>query len=201
MITVQFLLDNKDKINELAYNLSSSDIDFLISLLDEKSDKIRYTAFLVLKKRSEQYSDVYAYWDNFSKKMNNGNSYQRSIGIMLLAENVKWDNENHFKNIIQIYLSHCNDEKFITSRQTIQSINRWIYLQPQFFPLIVDTLISIDIYKLKESQQKLVLKDIISVLLEIQKIEPSKKISDYIVKSITSDFLDKKTIKKMEQLL
>ncbi len=58
---MEFLLANQDNIDEMAHNLSPNDIDFLVSLLDEK---------------------------------------------------------------------------FITSRQTIQSINSWILLKPQFFSLI-----------------------------------------------------------------
>ena len=77
----------------------------------------RYPAFLLLKQRSVISRDIYPYWSIFCDKIANENSYQRSIGIMLIAENVRWDKECRLDDILEEYLSHTEDEKFITSRQ------------------------------------------------------------------------------------
>lgn len=201
MLTVEYLLDNKDDIEKIAVSLLPEDIEKLVSLLKEKNDELRYTAFLSLQKRSRDHDDVYPYWDIFAAKMADENSYQRSIGIMLLAENVKWDKKNRLETIIEDYLSHCNDEKFITSRQTIQSIGKWICDKAEWWPLIIDKLTAIDIKAFKETQQKLILLDIIDVLLMIQKIQPSGLISDYVLKALSGGILDKKSVKLIEQKL
>lgn len=164
MITVSYLLSCKDSIHKLSSTLTKEDIGYLVDLLDEKNNEIRYTAFLALKERSKISSDVYAYFDVFTNKLINSNSYQRSLGTMLIAENVKWDNENKFESILPYYLINCDDEKFITARQTIQSISVWLPLKADLFQVITDKLISIDISSRKDSQRKLLLMDILKVL-------------------------------------
>lgn len=197
MITAEFLVENRDKIDEISRNLSAVDIDLLVSLLNEKNDDIRYVALLVLQNKSNVSNDVYKYWNIFSDKLSNEISYQRSIGILLLAQNVQWDIENHFDNIAEKYLSHCTDEKFITSRQTIQSIKVWVDKKPNLSQLIIDKLISINVNNLKDTQRKLILMDIIDVFAKMQKIKHNDVISNYISNSLKIGILDNKFIKKI----
>jgi len=201
MITIEYLIEHKDDLEKLSVSLLPEDIEKLVALLNEKNDEIRYASFLALQKRSQNHDDLYPYWDTFVEKMSDNNSYQRSIGIMLLAENIKWDKENRLEKIIEDYLSHCNDEKFITSRQTIQSISKWLSYKVNLLPLIINKLIEINIKSFKETQQKLILIDIIDVLLMIQKVQPCQQISDYVFSALTGGILDKKNIKRIEQML
>ncbi|MEL7654894.1 MAG: hypothetical protein AAGU75_03185 [Bacillota bacterium] len=184
-----------------ASELTEEDLKSLISLLDEKNDEIRYQAFLALQSRSQMKADVYPFWETLAIKLNSDNSYQRSIGIMLIAENMKWDEEDRFAGIAESYLSHCRDEKFITSRQTIQSIQKWIGMKPQYADPVKRTLLGIDINSLKDTQRKLILLDIIGVLAEIQKTKHNDDITDYLFKAMTGGILDKKSIKQVEKLL
>jgi len=201
LITVDYLLDNKEHVEETANRLAGEDLEFLVSLLSEKIDEIRYQAFLALQKRSELYDDVYPFWQTFAEKLDSDNSYQRSVGIMLLAENVKWDIDDRFAGTAEKYLSHCMDEKPITSRQTIQSISKWIGYKPQYRELVKTTLLQIDISSLKDTMKKSILLDIIGVLAEIQKIERSNDITEYLAKAMTGGILDKKAIRQIENLI
>lgn len=201
MITIEYLMENKGNVEKTASELTEADLKFLVPLLEEKNDEIRYQTFLVLQRRSQMQADVYPYWEMLALKINSDNSYQRSIGIMLIAENIKWDGEDRFAGIAEAYLSHCSDEKFITSRQTIQSIQKWIGMKPQYFELVKRTLLGIDSNSLKDTQRKLILFDIIGVLTEIQKIKPSDDITDYLIKAMSGGILEKKSIKQLEQLL
>ncbi len=54
--------------------------------------------------------------------MQSENSYQRSIGILLLCNLAKSDIEDRLKVSLDRLLAHTKDEKFITSRQCIQNI-------------------------------------------------------------------------------
>jgi hypothetical protein len=65
---------------------------------------------------------VYEVWDLLLEKLENENSYQRSIGIILLCNLAKSDRENRLKYSLDRLLAHTKDEKFITSRQCIQNI-------------------------------------------------------------------------------
>jgi hypothetical protein len=71
--------------------LDSSLDPFVHSLGFHKDDTFRYKCFLLLQGRSEKYPDVYPYWELFVQKLDSTNSYQRSLGLMLIAENVRWD--------------------------------------------------------------------------------------------------------------
>ncbi len=66
--------------------------------------------------------------------------------------------------------------------------------------LVVRKLISIDISKYKDSQRKLILVDIIRVLSEIQKIQPTNDIMEYIDNAIKCEYLNNKDIKEIQKL-
>jgi hypothetical protein len=76
----------KDQILGLSKTLTANDIHFLIEELNEKDDKLRYNAFLLLQSHSRLFPSVYEYWSELEKKLDSENSYQRSLGIMLIAE-------------------------------------------------------------------------------------------------------------------
>ncbi|MEL7569561.1 MAG: hypothetical protein AAGU14_03265, partial [Eubacteriaceae bacterium] len=76
---VQTLLTYKNNEEEFALNLSENDIEFLVSVLADKNDDMRYVAFKTLFIRSELHNDVYPCFNDFISKLYNENSYQRSI--------------------------------------------------------------------------------------------------------------------------
>jgi hypothetical protein len=90
MITIESLMTiDKDQLSEAAKDMDGSGLPLLIELLSEKNDNIRYRAFLALQYRSRFFSDVYPFWEIFRSKLKSDNSYQRSIGLMLIAENAR----------------------------------------------------------------------------------------------------------------
>lgn len=98
-------------------------IDKLFIDLESKNGKIRYNALQELIKMSDtKVTWIYYKWFILLKKLSSDNSYQRSIGLMLLANLAKSDNENRIGEIIDKYIVFFNDEKFITSRQCIQNV-------------------------------------------------------------------------------
>ena len=198
MITEDFLLECKDRIEESADRLTSEDIAFLVSLLPEKRDELRYPAFLLLERRSGMYDDVYPYWDVFSEKIDSANSYQRIIGVTLIGANMKWDRDDRFAGIEERYLACCDDEKPIVSRLTLQNMAKWIADKPQYWEIVKKALLQIDIDKQRDTMKKLILLDIISVLAEMQKLKRSDDITEYFMRAMTGGILDKKAIKQIE---
>ncbi len=67
MIKIEYLIENKNTIDEVAKQLNTNDIEYLINLLNEKNNEVRYTAFLVLQSSSQMFSDIYKYWKDFAK--------------------------------------------------------------------------------------------------------------------------------------
>jgi hypothetical protein len=91
--------------------------------LGSTDDKIRLDALQSMLKVTESKVDwVYDVWDHLLEKLEDGNSYQRSIGIMVLCNLAKSDVKNRLADSLDRLLAHTKDEKFVTSRQCIQNI-------------------------------------------------------------------------------
>lgn len=94
-----------------------------IEALASSDDKIRLHALQSMLKATDTKVDwVYEVWGCLLEKLDSENSYQRSIGIMLLCNLAKSDTKDRLKSDLDRLLTHTRDEKFITSRQCIQNI-------------------------------------------------------------------------------
>jgi hypothetical protein len=156
----QLLALKKDQIPTEAKTLSADNVEYLVETLSEKDDKLRYNAFLLLQAHSKEANTVYPYWNKLAEKLDSDNSYQRSLGIMLLAENVRWDIEGKFAGVIGKYFACCNDEKFITARQTIQALSEVAKATDKHNAAIATGLACLDFSKYKENQQSLLKRDV-----------------------------------------
>jgi hypothetical protein len=163
----------KTAIPESAKHLNENDVDFLFETLVEKDDIVRYNAFLLLQAHSKESALVYKHWNELANKLKSDNSYQRSIGVMLLSENLKWDNTCKFNEIIDKYLSCCLDEKFITARQAIQGLTKILNTTESYDKKIKQHLDSLTLKKYKENQQKLLAKDIAQAIKILEKRQSS----------------------------
>jgi len=188
----------KSGLQEASKALTKNDIPQLVEWLSLKDDNIRYQAFLLLQSRSIFFNDVYPFWDTFREKLSSDNSYQRSIGLMLIAENVRWDAENRMEEIIDEYLALLKDEKPITVRQCIQSIGKIASVKPELNDKIAFGLISFDIMAVKETMRKSILIDILNVLFIIRQKYKTDEIESFILNALSGEILDKKTKKQIE---
>jgi hypothetical protein len=191
----------KDEIPANATSLSREDIPLLVELLNEKDDNLRYHAFLLLQSRSQIKSDVYPFWNELVSKFTSTNSYHRSIGLMLIADNVRWDQEGKFEPLLETYLSFVDDEKPITVRQCIQSLVKIVPYKPHLASRIADRLLAIDLLSRKETQQKILLMDILSVFAVIRRHQKDERVERFIVSALTGEVLDKKAKSEIEKLL
>jgi hypothetical protein len=95
----------------------------LIDNLGSTDDGIRLSALQTILRLTESQVDwVYDVWDGLFEKLNHENSFQRSIAIMVLCNLAKSDTEDRLADSLDLLLAHTKDDKFITSRQCIQSI-------------------------------------------------------------------------------
>jgi hypothetical protein len=197
MITAETLQScEKENLPDLVPVLEPADIEQLVAWLIEQDDNFRYKCFLLLQGRSGKYPDVYPYWDIFVEKLDSPNSYQRSLGLMLIAENARWDQAGKLDAILDRYLSFCDDEKPVTVRQCVQSLEKVVPYKSACLPAIVDKLVAIDLMERKETQRKILLLDILRVLATIRKLQPDERIDAFIQNALTGSLLDSKS-KKM----
>ena len=192
---------DKERVSEAAKTLTANDIKELVALLDEKDDKLRYPSLLLLQSRSESVDDVYPYFDMFAAKLKSDNSYQRSIGMMLMAANARWDAQNKLDVILDDYLAGVDDEKPITVRQCIQALEQVIPFKTHLLNRIAQRLMQVDVGALRSTMQKLILLDILHVLLKIRRIKTSDDIDIYISDALWGGVLDEKTKKQISKEL
>lgn len=202
MITAESIMSiSKSDLQEASKDLQTEDIPQLVEWLNLKDDNVRYQAFLLLQNRSLFRDDVYPYWDTFRSKLRSDNSYQRSIGLMLLAENAKWDKENRMEDTIDEFLMLLNDEKPITIRQCIQSLGKIASAKPGLNDMIASRLISFNLISIKETMRKSILLDILNVLLIIRQELKRDEIEGFILNALSGEILDKKSKKQIEAFL
>jgi hypothetical protein len=202
MITIESLMTiDKDQLPEAAKDIDGSELPRLVDLLSEKNDNIRYQAFLSLQYRSRFFNDVYPFWEAFRSKLKSDNSYQRSIGLMLIAENARWDSENRMNGTIDEYLALLKDEKPITVRQCIQSLGEIAKYKPDLSGKIAERLISLDITEIRETMRKSVMLDILNVLAAIRTTQKTDEIKRFILNALSGEILDKKAKKQIEAIL
>ena len=199
-MTLEDLIQDKNGIGAAAERLSSGDIVQLVAWLCEKRDDIRYPSLLLLESRSRMAGDVYPYRETFREKLKSGNSFQRSIGAILIAENAKWD-DGWLDGVIGEYLELLNDEKPITVRQCVQHLKYIVPYKPELHGEIAKRLMALDIGGVRETMRKLVLADILEVLAMIRKENTSDAIESYIMDAMAGGLLDKKAKKHIEELL
>lgn len=195
------MLVDKSALQEEAKKLNKDDISRIVERLSLKDDNARYQAFLLLQNRSIFFDDVYPHWDIFRSKLKSDNSYQRSIGLMLIAENARWDTERRMENTIDEYLELLNDEKPITIRQCIQSLEKIVVYKPELNNKIAAALISFDFMSAKETMRKSILLDILDILLIIRKNLKKDDVDSFILNALSGEVLDKKSKKRIEALL
>lgn len=193
----------KEALPEAAKALSPEEISELVPLLALKEDNIRYQAFLLLKERSAIAGDVFPYWQTFLEKLQSDNSYQRSIGLMLISENARWDKEGKTAAALEAYCNCLTDEKPITIRQCVQGLKPIVSSHPELGGAIGERLTALDLTAIKETMRKLVLQDIIDVLLLIRTQNDTKHeaIELYLLNALSGGMLDAKAKKLLHAKL
>ena len=194
----------KEELLAVAEEITSLDIEELMDNLLDKDDKVRYPSFLILQFRSEIKDDIYPYWSRFVKMLESDNSYSRTIGLKLIAVNTKWDKGLKFKEIVDQYLFHCDDEKLITARLCIQGLQYVIdgaNYDKYICDRIVKKLIAIDIKKRPDTNWKVMTTDIVNILMEIHREIDYKEIVIYLNDCLNGDILDKSIKKEITNLL
>lgn len=202
MITAEELINtDKNDLPTLSRTLNAEDIELLVEWLSVKDDKLRYSSLLTLQSRANDFNDTYKHWDVFTEKLKSDNSYQRSIGLMMIAANVKWDSSRKYETCFEDFCALLNDEKPITVRQCIQAFTGIVPHKPDMNSKIAVTLMNIDISGIRDTMQKSVLLDIINILLLIRKAHTSDEIEKYITDALTGGILDSKSKKAIQAAL
>jgi hypothetical protein len=139
-------------------------------------------------------------YDELIKKLDNENSFQRSIGIMLLCDLAKSDSSNKIEKDLSKIINHIEDEKFITSRQCIQNIWKIAISNKSTKEKIEKALMAYFENCENTPHANLLRQDIVSSLWEIKKVNTDQKLEKSIIELVKSE-KDAKTKKKLELII
>ncbi len=186
---------------QFAAKLSGEDIPPLVARLDSSEDKIRYPALLLLRERSALAADVYPFWDVLDGKLTDANSYQRSIGCMLLAANARHDAAGRMEKTLPRLLTLLTDPKPITVRQCAQALPEILRVKPELAPEIACAILQVDLMNYKDTMRKLILIDFLAVLLMVRTLQPSETLEQYFFSALSGSILDEKAKKHLRSAL
>ena len=181
--------------------LEKADIEMLVQRLDSAEDKIRYPAFLLLRARSAVSDDVYPFWDALAEKLVRENSYQRSIGAMLLAANTRHDTAGRMQDAMPRFLRLLNDPKPITVRQAAQALPEILRAKPELAEETGRALMAVDLVGYKDTMRKLILLDFLDALLLIREIQPTPELEAYLFSALSGSILDEKSKRQLQAKL
>jgi len=164
---------------EKAMQLALADGKALQVLLDgvvSKDDAYRYNCFKVLLQISEDHPlALYPEWDYFVGLLGSSNSYHRSIGLQIIANLTRVDDEAKFDGIFDQYFDLLDDEKVVTARHLAQSAGRIVRAKPHLLAKITERLLGIDGTHHTQDRKDLIKADIIQSFEEFFQDSGDKK--------------------------
>jgi len=143
-------------------------VQSLIDGLTDRDNNQAYECLRRLQEESAKSSAVYAYFDTFAAMLDSPNSYIRTRGLLLIAANAVWDEDNTIDEIIDRLLKHITDEKPITSRQCIKVLPVVAKHKPELRQDIENALHHADLERYNENMRSLVMKDIQKALADLR---------------------------------
>lgn len=156
-------------------------IKHLFEKLASADDKVRMEAFnSVLAMTSQKVDWVYEVWDDLLARLDHENSYQRTIAVKVLCHLAKSDHEHRMNRSIDRILAHTKDEKFITSRQTLQSIWQIAIDHPSLRETILQHLKNRYRECMPEKHYNLLRQDVLQSILKISQAEKDEALLDKV---------------------
>lgn len=123
-----------------------------------------YKTLLELETITTESKDLYNYFDEFLKMLNNDKTFIRVRGFRLICCLAKWDNENKINNNIDVILKELEDEKGTSVRQCLEKLNLILMYKIELTDVIDNKVRNLDLSNYKESMQSLIKKDIDYIL-------------------------------------
>lgn len=120
---------------------------------------------------AKQSDELFAGLEDFWAMTREPSSYRRTAGLQLLAANARWDREGIIDPRLPEILCHITDEKPITARQCIASLEKLGAAKPGLLPQIRAALQAADFSGYASSMRPLLEKDRARVLAALESAE------------------------------
>lgn len=135
-----------------------------IKNLYNEDNNSAYKTLLELEIIATESNELYNYFNEFLKMLNNEKTFIRVRGFRLICSLAKWDNENKINKNIDIILKELEDEKGTSVRQCLEKLNLILIHKIELTDIIENKVRNLELSKYKESMQFLIKKDIDYIL-------------------------------------
>ena len=135
-----------------------------IKNLYNEDNNSAYKTLLELEIITTESNELYNYFNEFLKMLNNEKTFIRVRGFRLICSLAKWDNENKINENIDIILKELEDEKGTSVRQCLEKLNLILMHKIELTDIIENKVRNLELSKYKESMQFLIKKDIDYIL-------------------------------------
>ena len=135
-----------------------------IKNLYNEDNNSAYKTLLELETITTESNELYNYFNEFLKMLNNEKTFIRVRGFRLICSLTKWDNENKINKNIDIILKELEDEKGTSVRQCLEKLNLILMHKIELTDIIENKVRNLELSKYKESMQFLIKKDIDYIL-------------------------------------
>ena len=135
-----------------------------IKNLYNEDNNSAYKTLLELETITTESNELYNYFNEFLKMLNNEKTFIRVRGFRLICSLAKWDNENKINKNIDIILKELEDEKGTSVRQCLEKLNLILMHKIELTDIIENKVRNLKLSKYKESMQFLIKKDIDYIL-------------------------------------
>ena len=135
-----------------------------IKNLYNEDNNSAYKTLLEFEFITTESNELYNYFNEFLKMLNNEKTFIRVRGFRLICSLAKWDNENKINKNIDIILKELEDEKGTSVRQCLEKLNLILMHKIELTDIIENKVRNLELSKYKESMQFLIKKDIDYIL-------------------------------------
>ena len=137
-------------------------------MVTHKHIMVYYHCYYILDKASSRNPELfYKDWEKFEKLLDHENSYHRTIGLVMISNIIKADEEKRFDKISDKYFMFINDEKITTARDCVTSTGKILRQRPDYIDKVVKLYLNMEkICEFKENQKALLLYDMFMIFGE-----------------------------------
>ncbi len=170
-------------------------------MISDKNIMVYYHCYEIVSEASLLKPEpFYKYWDVFRNLLHHENSYHRDIGLTVIANLSKSDEKNLIIEVIDEYLEHARDEKFMTSKCCIKNSLKIMLNKPELMKKIINYFINLaDNCNYPLKQKELLINDIIEAFDAIYiKHDNKMELMNFVRNKTTSG--SPKTRKKAKSL-
>lgn len=199
------IADQKLDVDKFVKLISADEIlraEIVKQLLTNQKIMVYYHCYYIVDKASQlQPGLFYQYWPEFALLLDHQNSYHRDIGLTIIANLTKVDQQDLFYDIFEDYFEHINDSKYMTAQCCVKNTAKIIKFKPALTDQIIELLLEIDLKTNYPERQLALLKyGVLEVFEQVYpKTQFKKKIASFIKTAVNS--ISPKTRKKASQLI